>query len=162
MSSKAILKVYDLVTKINLSAKKITKNYNSYTFSSLIASILVSLTIISIRQLGGLQFLEVSAYDLMLRVTSQNYTDPRLLLVEITEEDIENQNRWPIPDIAIAQLLEKLDQYEPKVIGLDLYKDVASPPGTSELRTQLRNTNSVVIEHLGIGNNQVSAPYVVP
>ena len=162
MSSKPILKVYDLVTKINLTAKKITKNYNSYIFSSLIATFLVSLTIITIRQLGGLQFFEVSAYDSMLRITSRNYTDPRLLLVEITEQDIKNQDRWPIPDIAIAQLLEKLDQYEPKVIGLDLYKDVASPPGTRELRNQLRKTNTVVIEHLGIGNNRVPAPYVVP
>ncbi len=162
MTIQLILEFYNLLRRINLGIKKFTKTYNSYTLSSITASILVSCTIISIRQLGGLGFLEVSAYDLMLRASSKNYTDSRLLLVEITEQDIKNQNRWPISDATIAQLLQKLHQYEPKVIGLDLYRDVATPPGTKELQEQLQRTNTIVIEHLGSGNSRVSAPSNVP
>ena len=162
MSIQLIFKFYNLLRRINLGIKKFTKTYNSYTLSSIAASLLVSCTIISIRQLGGLQFFEVSAYDLMLRAASENYTDPRLLLVEITEQDIQNQNRWPIPDATIAQLLQKLHQYQPKVIGLDVYRNVAAPPGTQELQEQLQKTNTIVVEHFGSGNSRISAPANVP
>ena len=162
MFIKPLFKVYTLVTKLSFEIAKYTKNYNSYTISSLIASLLVSSTIIGIRQLGSLKFLEVLAYDLMVQVTSKNYTDPRLLLVEITDRDIENQNQWPIADATIAQLLQKLHQYQPKVIGLDLYRDIAYPPGNEELQKQFHKNNTVVIQYLGRGYNRVSAPSNVP
>ena len=163
MSLKPLSKVYSLATQIYINIAKCTKNYNSYIISSVIASLVVSSTIIGIRQLGGLQFLELLAYDLMVRATSKkNYTDPRLLLVEITEKDIENQNRWPISDATIAQLLKQLHQYQPKVIGLDLYRDIDHPPGTEELQEQLQKTNTIVIKYIGTGDNRISAPSNVP
>ncbi len=162
MSIKTIFKIYDLVTKVNVKTRKIKNNYHFYVFSSLVASLLVSFTIIGIRQLGSLQFLEISAYDMMLRATSKNYTDSRLLLVEITDDDIKKQDSWPITDATIAELLKKLNQHQPKAIGLDVYKDISQPPGTQELQKQLQNTNTVVIEHIGSGKNRVSAPPNVP
>ena len=165
MLIKPLSKVYSSLTKLCLNINCYTKKSNSYFISSLITSILVSGIIISIRQLGNLQFLEVTAYDLMVRLTSRrnsDYIDPRLLLVEITDQDIANQNQWPIADITIARLLKQLNQYQPKVIGLDLYRDITYPPGTQELQKQLRQTNTIAIRYLGAGNNYVNAPANIP
>ncbi len=141
-----------------LSFKKLKSFLDTYTFSLLLLSIFITTIVLGIRRLGSLQVLELFAYDWMVNLHNQNEIDPRLLVVEITEKDIEQQNSWPITDETIAQLLKNLQQHEPKVIGFDLYREVAYPPGTATLRQQLQKDNVIVIELLGNGENSVSAP----
>ena len=139
------------------------KNLNSicvyYVFFS---SLLLTTLLIGIRQLGGLQILELIAYDYLVRFYEENYLDPRLLVVEITESDIYQQQQWPISDQTIAQLLAKLQQYQPKVIGLDLYREIPYPPGHDLLQQQLQAENIVVIQELGQTKNSVLAPSFIP
>ena len=161
MLIKSLFKIRSL-NKLSLKISKYTKNQNSRTISSLITSLLISSIIISVRQLGNLQFLEVLAYDFIVRIANKTYTDPRILIVEITDQDIENQNRWPLADATFAELIQQLQQYQPKVIGLDIYKDITHPPGTKELQKQLQSNNIIVIQELGSRNNQVSAPDYIP
>ena len=78
MPSKLLFKIYSPLTKLNLKIAKYTKKNNSRTISGLIASLLISSVIIGIRQLGSLQFLEILAYDFLVRVANKTYTDPRL------------------------------------------------------------------------------------
>lgn len=59
--------------------------------------------------------------------------DPRLLVVTITEKDIQNQNSQErkgasISDHSLDQLLEKLQKHQPQVIGLDIYRDFSVDP----------------------------------
>ena len=39
----------------------------------------------------------------------------------------------PISDSKIAKLLQKIDNYQPRAIGLDIYRDLAVSPGRKEL-----------------------------
>ena len=123
--------------------------FSTYSSSILFASILITGLILGIRQLGRLEILELAAYDQLINLNSKNQRDSRLLVVEITESDIQQQNQWPIADNVIAQLLAKLQQYQPKVIGLDIYRDISHPPGTETLRQQLQAENVIAIEELG-------------
>ncbi|MGK7898424.1 MAG: CHASE2 domain-containing protein, partial [Xenococcus sp. (in: cyanobacteria)] len=125
-------------------------------------SFLITGIIIGVKQWGGLENSELVAYDEMVRLKSGNRFDERLLLVEITDLDIKNQKRWPIDDQTIAQLLAEIQKYQPKVIGLDLYRDITYPPGTASLNQQLQAENLIAIEYLGHGDNRVAAPKVVP
>ena len=161
MYIKFLLKKYLLLTKFNHKIRYRKKN-NSRIISSLLASIVISSVIIGIRQLGGLQFLEVLAYDFIVRIANKTYTDPRLLIVEITDRDIENENRWPISDATFARLLQQLQQYRPKVIGLDVYREIAYPPGTEALQKQLQKNNIITIEYLGSKNDRIYPPDGVP
>ncbi|MBE9166253.1 EAL domain-containing protein [Pleurocapsales cyanobacterium LEGE 06147] len=131
--------------------KKIT---STYTYSVILTSVVVSVLVLGIRHLGGLQTLELLAYDWMVRLQNQDQTDDRILLVEITESDIQQQNQWPITDVVIAQLLQKLQQHHPKVIGLDLNRNIAHPPGNQILQKQLQADNVIVIETLGNVNDR--------
>ena len=151
------LKLIRIVAKI-LNSKTSKTSISTYTFSLVLLTIFITFIVITVRRFGGLQFLELIAYDWMVNLHIQEEIDPRLLVVEITDKDIEQQNSWPITDETTALLLEKLQQHQPKVIGFDLYREVPYPPGTEALRQELQKDNVVVIELLGDGENSVSAP----
>jgi len=141
-----------------LNIKKAKNFLGTYTLSLLLLTLFVTTIVLSFRRLGGLQILELLAYDWMVNLQNKNETDPRLLVVEITEKDIEEQNSWPIADNTITQLLKNLQEHQPKVIGFDLYREVPYPPGTNALRQELQKDNVVVIQLIGSGDNSVAAP----
>jgi diguanylate cyclase (GGDEF)-like protein len=118
--------------------------------------------IVGIRNLGGLQSSELLAYDQMIRLRPDRAADSRLLVVTITEADIRSQKRWPISDESIAQLLAKLQTYQPHTIGLDIYRDVPHPPGESALSKQLKAPNLIAITLMGNADKDaVPAPDAV-
>ncbi|WP_253274140.1 EAL domain-containing protein [Myxosarcina sp. GI1] len=137
--------------------------YNrNYILSILFVTIIITFILSIIRRLGGLQLLELTAYDWMVNLHTKNKLDTKLLVVEITDADIEQLNRWPIADATFAKLLQNLQQYNPKAIGLDIYRDITHPPGSLVLARQLQRENVITIEYLGSGENRVSSPPGVP
>jgi adenylate cyclase len=96
--------------------------------------VLCVVLVVGLRASATLEALELAAYDWYMRLQPADPPpDPRILLVRITEGDIRAQGRWPLSDGVLAQTLTALSRYEPSAIGLDLYRDVAVPPGTDEL-----------------------------
>lgn len=130
----------------------------------ILASVLVTGLLLSIRQIGILQSIELAVFDQMVRLKPYQSPDPHLLVVGITESDLENQKEWPLSDQVLAKLLEKLQKYQPKVIGLDLYRDLPHPPGHEDLLKQLEADNVIVIKELGGSNKKkgVLPPPSVP
>jgi len=128
-----------------------------------IASIAVTGLLLGVRQMGWLQPLELAAFDQMVRLRPQEEPDPRLLIVEITEEDIQVYNRFPLSDAIVARLLAKLQSMQPRAIGLDLYRDIPYEPGHEELKAQLAKDNAIAITKLPDGENiGVPPPPTVP
>ena len=83
----------------------------------LVTSLGVTTLVWGVRELKWLQPWELKAYDQMLRSRPVEPPDSRILIVEITQEDLE-QRQWPLSDAKINQLLGKLESYQPSVIGL--------------------------------------------
>jgi hypothetical protein len=75
----------------------------------IIATILVLSILLGIYYLGWLQPLELVAYDQMVRLRPALAADPRLVVIGITEEDIQKLERWPLSDEVIARLLGALN-----------------------------------------------------
>ncbi|MEM7760915.1 MAG: CHASE2 domain-containing protein [Cyanobacteria bacterium P01_A01_bin.40] len=130
----------------------------TYSYSLLLLTIVITAIILGIRRLGALQALELLTYDWMVNQQAKAEIDPRLLIVEITDKDIEKHNSYPLKDQTFAQLLKKIQKYQPKVIGFDIYRELAYPPGTDLLRQELQQDNLVVIQLIGTGDNSVAAP----
>jgi len=85
------------------------------------------------RELGLLQHAEFLAYDKFLAWRAgPDTTDDRIVIVEITENDIAKYD-FPIPDDLLAKLLETIASAKPTAIGLDLYRDVPVPRDGSRL-----------------------------
>lgn len=125
----------------NIKLNRVPTPVSSVTLAIALAIAIV----LTIRETGGFQPLELVSYDWMMRNRWYNpELDDRLLLVKITEADIQAQQKWPLSDRIVAQVLEEIAQMEPAVIGLDLYRDVPHSPGHQDLRLQLQSLDNVI------------------
>ncbi|WP_081980793.1 CHASE2 domain-containing protein [Neosynechococcus sphagnicola] len=110
----------------------------------LLTSGIMTLLVVGLRYLGVLQGVELVTFDAFVRLQPEEAPDPRLLVVTITEEDIQRQKKWPISDQALNQALGKLEQAQPLAIGLDLYRDLPVEPGHRELATRFQTSDVIV------------------
>src|SRR5262249_977537 len=66
-------------------------------------------------------------HDLLTKRQSKpDSTDERIVLIGMTEKDLVDYG-YPFDDEKLAEVLTKLDQLEPCVIGVDLYRDLPEP-----------------------------------
>jgi CHASE2 domain-containing sensor protein/tRNA A-37 threonylcarbamoyl transferase component Bud32 len=111
---------------------------------ALVASLTVTGLLFMGRQINLLEPLELSAYDRLMQLRPALPPDPRLLFVKVTEADIEAYQPYPLTDQVMNQLLQKLEQYQPAVIGLDIYRDIEQPPGHEQFRSYLQKSNRLI------------------
>jgi CHASE2 domain-containing sensor protein len=71
-------------------------------------------------------------------------TADKIVIVTIDEEDIHSVKDWPIPDWALAQLLEKIRAQKPRAIGMDLYRDLPVGKGYGQLAQVFSTTPSLI------------------
>ena len=117
--------------------------------AAIAASLLATAGMLGLRQMGWVQPLELAVYDRMVQVSPDPGPDPRVLVVGVTEADIQAQQRFPLSDAAIAQTLQRLQQYQPRVIGLDIFRDIPQEPGRPALLAALKTPNVVAITNFG-------------
>lgn len=116
----------------------------NFAKSAALTSIAVTSLLIGARQVSILEPLELGAFDQMVRWRPDEGPDPRLLIVRITEGDIQKLKEWPISDHKVAQILENLERLKPRVIGLDLLRDVPLGKGRTELIKLLNNSKDII------------------
>ncbi|MCU0565489.1 MAG: CHASE2 domain-containing protein [Oculatellaceae cyanobacterium Prado106] len=112
----------------------------------LLSSVVMASGVIGLRGLGGLQPLELWAFDRLLRLRPAEEPDNRLLIVRVTEADIRAQGSAPreasLADATLNPLLAKLEQHQPLAIGLDIYRDFAAT--LPSLADRLRNSDRLI------------------
>jgi adenylate cyclase len=92
------------------------------------------LLVLGLRNSGNLEILELTAYDLFIRLQPiLTGEDSRITVIEITEKDIQALGSWPLTDGILAIAIDNLIRSRPRAIGVDIYRDLHVPPGTSEL-----------------------------
>ncbi|MBD2018821.1 CHASE2 domain-containing protein, partial [Leptolyngbya sp. FACHB-36] len=115
---------------------------------ALLSSIAVTSLVLAVRSLGVLQPLELWAYDRLLAFKPTETPDARLLIVTINEAEIQaqesDQRRGSLSDKTLDRLLQKLDQYQPRVIGLDIYRDFSTSLKYPSLVKQLQQNKRLV------------------
>lgn len=99
----------------------------------LIAAPAVAGSVMGLRLLGLLEPVELAALDQFFRLRPSEPVDERIVIVEITESDIQKTVQWPMPDQKLARLLNLIKQQQPRAIGLDIYRDLPVEPGHREL-----------------------------
>lgn len=114
----------------------------------LLVSLIVAASVMGVRYLGMLQPWELQAFDRLMQLRpATELPDQRLLIVSIDEADIQYQihkgmnMRWSLSDQALAQLLQKLEKYQPRTIGLDIYRNGSIDPNYADLTTRLQQDN---------------------
>jgi CHASE2 domain-containing sensor protein/tRNA A-37 threonylcarbamoyl transferase component Bud32 len=128
-----------------------------------VTSLGVTALVWGVRELRWLQSWELKVYDQMLRSRTDSErvsprdssnVDERILLVKITQKDLERE-KWPLSDDTVNKLLTKLDSYQPRVIGLNIYR-----PGQKNLADGLINRDRIISLCLisSIGNSEIPPP----
>lgn len=119
--------------------------------------------IILLRLTGLWQSSELGAFDMLFQLRPLEPIDERIVIVGIDEMDLRRVGKWPIPDRVMVQLLTKLQSYQPRVIGLDIYRDLPVQPGhTSLLETYRTLPNLIGIEQIkDKANAGVPAPSIL-
>ncbi|GAX41122.1 hypothetical protein NIES4075_20910 [Tolypothrix sp. NIES-4075] len=91
-------------------------------------SLLVTALIIGMRSLGILQSSELKSFDHVMRSRPYEAQDQRILVVSVTGADVRAQppkerGGASLSDKTLALVVKKLQQFEPRAIGLDIYRE---------------------------------------
>jgi CHASE2 domain-containing sensor protein len=104
----------------------------------LISSAIATMLVMGIRTLGMLQGWELKAFDYLSQKLPAESGDRRILIIGADEQDIsKNKYNYPIPDRTLAELITKLQPYQPAVIGIDIFRDYPIPANNSSHISQL-------------------------
>jgi CHASE2 domain-containing sensor protein len=109
-----------------------TRNSTLKPVRVLLSSAIVTGLVMGVRWLGWLQPSELQAYDQLMRLRPIEPQDQRLLIVTVTEEDLQlpeqQQRKGSLSDLALLRLLDKLEPHRPRAIGLEIYRDFSATP----------------------------------
>ena len=122
--------------------QKLRKGLNGWP-TRIVPGVAIIAAVIAVRGMGWLQGLEWKVLDGFLRVRPAETTDERILLVGLDETDLQQIGSYPMPDSQMAELLLTIEQYNPRVIGLDLIRDLPIQPGHEVFRQVMQE-----FEHL--------------
>ncbi len=98
--------------------------------------------VILVRGYGFLQPLELQIYDALVVAWAGHQPSNRVVVIGGTEADVEHYD-WPLRDGDLATLLERIESWKPRVIGVDLYRDHPEPPGTERLAAVLAKYKNI-------------------
>ncbi|MEH2329748.1 CHASE2 domain-containing protein [Nostoc sp.] len=123
-----------------------------------VTSVGVTAFIWGVRELKWLQPWELRVYDQMLRSQKAEAPDRRILLVTITDKDLKRE-KWPLSDRTINQLLKKIESYQPRIVGLYLFR-----PESNNLAANFQNQDNIVSTCLfsSLGRDEIPPPVNVP
>ncbi|MBT9314008.1 CHASE2 domain-containing protein [Leptothoe spongobia] len=110
--------------------------------------------VLVLRLTGILQGLEWLAFDQIVQRLPSPGLDSRITIITVDEPDIQVAGSYPLSGQVLADCLQMLNRYQPRGIGLDIYRDVPVEPGHGALVQELSRS-----PHL-IGVEQVIEPTI--
>lgn len=114
--------------------------------------------VIAVNMTGCLQPLEWAVIDQFFRLRPVEPLDNRIVIVTVDDHDITQVGHWPISDDVLAQLLLKLNAQQPRVIGLDLYRDLPVSTGYDRLVTVFASMPHLIGVQKRFGDRRVPPP----
>ncbi len=139
------------------SIPSLSPDYIRPKFSTVIRfSIAIAILLMGLRWLGIIQPWELKAFDFLMQKMPIEKADRRILIIGADEEDISSDRYgYPLPDNILSQLLNKIQTYQPSVIGVDIFRPQPIPQNNENYKTLLKqwkeNKNIIAI---CAGNNQ--------
>jgi CHASE2 domain-containing sensor protein len=117
----------------------------------------IAVPILLLRGLGLLQELELNLFDQFVRWRPLEPIDRRIVMVAIDEQDI-TQVGHPMPDRVLAQAIQTIQTQKPRVIGLDIYRDLPVEPGHADLVQVFQSTPNLIGIEKVVGNRVAPPP----
>ncbi len=127
----------------------------------MIACLIVTGLVASSRQLKFLERFELMAYDRFVQIRAASEEADQIMVVGVSEADLQKLGgKLQLSDQVYAQLFQALLKHQPRVIGLDVYRDSPIEPGHEAFNRQLRSSDRIIgITRLG---DEVNPPIAGP
>lgn len=93
---------------------------------------------------GLLQSMEWATLDQVIRLRPKEPIDPRITIITIDDEDLKFIRQWPVTDQLLAQAVYNLQSYQPRVIGIDIYRDISVEPGQEALSRAFQEFPNII------------------
>jgi CHASE2 domain-containing sensor protein/nitrogen-specific signal transduction histidine kinase len=93
---------------------------------------------------GAFQQLELAVLDQWFRWKPIEAPEDRIVLVTIDEPDLAKLNQLPLSDATLATVLTRIKQQQPRVIGLDVYRNLPVEPGHQALLQVFKTTPNLI------------------
>ena len=139
-------------------ASRFSKPINFGSRAVLVSSLLALTLVSGGKRLQLFETLETASFDLLTRLQAQADPDPRLLLVEVTEADLEVYG-WPLSDQVVADVIAEIQRHAPAVVGVDLYRNTPqTTEGQAALAQQLEAPNVIGMFNVGSQDNGIEVP----
>jgi CHASE2 domain-containing sensor protein/class 3 adenylate cyclase len=136
------------VTDPILPAPRQRKTLQTSVLWVLGASLGWSLVLSGVRWVGGLQSIELWSFDQLMRLRPPEKPDNRILVITVTAQDLLKQSadsrRSSLSDQNLLQLLNKIEPFEPRAIGLDIYRDFTVQSQFPELAKRLSQDSQII------------------
>lgn len=107
---------------------------------------------------GFFQLLELASLDLFFRLRPLEPSDSRIVIVTIDESDISKIGHWPMSDALLSHAIKQIKSQQPKLIGLDLYRNLPVEPGYQELEKVFRSTPNLIAVEKAAGDPVAPPP----
>ena len=166
-----LVPVYHMVHLPALPLKRYRQKLTEFVFNNfnfgcraILVSSLLAVTCVSAgKRFSLFQQIELTSFDHLTRLQPRQLPDNRLLIVEITEEDLEALG-WPLSDQVVAKAIRQIQSLQPAVVGLDIYRNTPQPPGKFALMQEFQRENVIGIMNAGNRpeNGEVEAPEGLP
>lgn len=113
----------------------------------------IALILAGVRYFGFLQPVELMAYDHLLQRRPHERPDADFVVITVTDQDLQLPNQRPEhrrngkaswSDSALLQVLEKLEAYQPALIGLDIYRDYPVEQVDPKLVQRMRQNDRLI------------------
>ena len=99
-------------------------------------------------RLGGFQELELRVYDYLTQAkpyfADSANTNPISILL-LNENDIHQHGPYPFSDGFISLILQRIENFKPRVIGLDIYRETPTGEGTENLINTVNYFNNIIV-----------------
>lgn len=124
------------------AAPRVKKQHGRST--TLWICLIVTVAILVVRSIGMLQPMELAAYDQLMRSRPAEVVDPRILVVEVTQADVNQQGGYPLTDATLVKSIAALQSLQPVAIALDMHRFQPRGEGRQRLITQFQQDSRLL------------------
>ena len=127
--------------------------------SLFLLSLAVMAMVMGFRFSGLLQPWELSAYDRTLRQRPPEAIDSRILVVEVTENDVNDLGGYPLSDETLVRTIDALQTHQPAAIGIDMHRYQPRGEGRQDLIARFgQHSNLFSVCAFGRGDRDYEPP----
>ncbi|GAB4525534.1 MAG: hypothetical protein Tsb0014_04990 [Pleurocapsa sp.] len=157
---EAAREAHEILVKVKHTVRRKYNNFRLNKIWLIAITLNTTILIILLRFTGWLEAAELSTLDRLVQIRPHNPIKERIVVIAIEEEDIQKLAEYPVSDRTLATAISKLNSAYPRVIGLDIYRDLPVPPGNEEL-TKIFNDTLNIWGIEKIVNSKVNPPKVL-